>query len=140
MEEIMRSVSRKRSPVRTTVGLFMALFMICATVFAMDLNQQENKISEKLLNEIAGNYEFEYEGQLIVFEFIVEDGNLMTAPEGEVKEALEVQEGKEMTFTAFTPDGMELQFTFARDEEGKITICTVSAAAMGIEVEGKRIK
>ncbi len=136
----MRAVSKKNSSTRITAGLFMVLLMTCSAVFTMDLAKQENKVSEKLLNEIAGNYEFEYEGQLIVFEFIVEDGKLMTAPEGEVKEAMEVLEGQEMTFTAFTPDGMELQFTFARDEEGKINICTVSAPSMGIEVEGKRIE
>lgn len=136
----MRTASKKNSSAEKIAGLFMALLIVCSAVFAIDLNQQEEKASEKLLNEIAGNYEFEYEGQIIVFEFLVEDGKLMTAPEGEVKEAMDPVEGESMAFSAFTPDGMELQFAFARDEEGKITICTVTAPGMGIEVVGKRIE
>jgi hypothetical protein len=45
-----------------------------------------------------------------------------------------------MTFIAYSPTGDEFQFKFARDDEGKITKCTVSVPAMGIEVEGVRIK
>jgi hypothetical protein len=140
MEENMRTVSKKNSNVRMTSILIMALLVLSSSVFTKDLDFQENVANEKLFNEIAGNFEFEYEGQIIVFEFIVEDGKLMAAPEGEVKEALEVVEGKEMSFSAFTPDGMELQFTFARDDEGKITKCTIEAPSMGIVVEGSRIK
>ena len=136
----MRAASKNNSNVGMTVVLIVALLVISSSAFTKELNFQENKVNEKLLKEIAGNFEFEYEGQIIVFEFIVEDGKLMSAPEGEVKEALEVVEGKEMTFSAFTPDGMELQFTFARDDDGKINKCTIEAPSMGIVVEGSRIK
>jgi len=36
--------------------------------------------------------------------------------------------------------GTEYQFKFARDDEGKITKCTASVPAMGLEIEGVKIK
>ena len=102
---------------------------------------QENKVdTEKLYAEIAGSFEFEYEGQYIVFVFTVEDGNLMGAPEGEVLDILQPVEDTDMEFTGFDPNGNEFQFKFARDDDGKITKCTVNVPAEGIEVEGFRIK
>lgn len=102
---------------------------------------QENKVdTEKLYAEIAGSFEFEYEGQYIVFVFTVEDGNLMGAPEGEVLDILQPVEDTDMEFTGFDPNGNEFQFKFARDDDGKITKCTVSVPSEGIEVEGARIK
>lgn len=102
---------------------------------------QEKKIdTEKLYNEIAGSYEFAYEGQSMVFVVILEDGNLKVAPEGEVPDTMQPVEGKEMTFIAYSPTGDEYEFKFARDDEGKITTCTVNIPAMGIVVEGVRIK
>ena len=64
----------------------------------------------------------------------------MGAPEGEAQEEIEPVEGEEMTFVGISPDGMEYQFKFARDDEGKITKCTASIAAMGLEIEGVKIK
>ena len=63
----------------------------------------------------------------------------MAAPEGEVQEALEPVDGEEMSFVGYAPTGDEYRFTFARDDEGKITRCIVSVPAMGIEIEGVRI-
>jgi hypothetical protein len=101
---------------------------------------QSQKADPKLLAEIAGSFEFDYQGEVIVFVFSVKDGDLMTAPEGEPQEAMELIEGEAMKFRAYTPDGMEIHFAFARDDEGKITKCTAIAPDMGIEVEGVRIK
>ncbi len=117
------------------VGIFLVLN---ATSLAQEKNQEEDKAA-KLLAEIAGSYEFEYEGQFIVFVFSIEEGKLMAAPEGEVPEALEPVEGEEMSFVGYAPTGEEYRFMFARDDEGKITHCIVSVPAMGIEVEGVKI-
>ncbi|MGD8536680.1 MAG: hypothetical protein PVF66_12595 [Candidatus Aminicenantes bacterium] len=102
--------------------------------------KQEKQDDAKILAEIEGRYEFEFEGQYIVFVFSVEDGKLMAAPEGEVQEALEPVEGEGLTFMGYAPDGTEFSFVFKKNEDGKITTCKVSVPAMGIEVEGTKIK
>ncbi|UCE21552.1 MAG: hypothetical protein JSV46_04870 [Candidatus Aminicenantes bacterium] len=115
------------------------LLVLNASSLAQE-KKQEKKVSARLLAEIAGNYEFEYEGQYQVFVFSVEDGKLMTAPEGEVQEEIEPVEGEKMTFVGYAPDGREFRFAFERDDKGKISKCKVSIPAMGIEVEGVKIK
>ena len=104
------------------------------------LAQEKTEATENLLKEIAGDYEFEYQGDYIVFVFTLENGNLLGAPEGEAAEILESVEGEEMTFLGYDPDGKEYTFKFARDEGGELTKCTVSVPAMGLEIEGAKIK
>lgn len=129
----------KNSLIGVVLCLSFMLFTFNAASYGQE-KKQEKKVDAKLLAEIAGNYEFEYQGQVIVFAFSVEDGKLIGAPEGEAQEVIEPVEGEEMTFVGYSPDGMEYQFKFARDDEGKITKCTASIAAMGIEIEGVKIK
>ena len=131
-----------------TLKNFLRGVIVCVVGMVLVLNvsslahakKQEEGTGAKVLAEIAGNYEFEYEGQFIVFAFSVEDGKLIGAPEGEVQEELEPVEGEELTFVGYAPDGREFRFKFVRDVEGKITICKLSVPAMGIEVEGTKIK
>ena len=122
--------------------------IVCVVCMLLVLNvsslaqekKQWEKVSAKLLAEIAGNYEFEFQGEYIVFVFSVEDGKLMTAPEGEVQEEMEPVKGEKMTFVGYAPDGREFRFAFERDEKGKISKCKVSVPAMGIEAWGDKIK
>lgn len=131
-----------------TLKNFLGGAIVCVACMLLVLNvsslAQEKKQKEgkeaKVLAEIAGDYEFEYEGQFFVFVFSVEDGKLMGAPEGEVQEELEPVEGEEMTFVGYSPQGDEYRFVFKRDGEGKITKCTAIVPAMGIEIEGTKIK
>jgi hypothetical protein len=128
---------------RSLIGFILCLALVLSVFNGVSFAQekkQEKKPDAKILAEIAGNYEFGYQGQVMVFVFSVEDGKLMGAPEGEVQEVLEPVEGEEMKFVGYSPDGMEYQFKFARDDEGKITKCTAIVPAMGIEVEGVKIK
>ncbi len=120
-------------------GVLTCLAWLLSVVGGMSIAQAKVD-TEKLYSEIAGSYEFEYEGQYWVFEITVEDGNLMGAPEGEVPDILQPVEDTDMKFVGFSPDGTEYQFKFARDDDGKITICTITVPAMGLEVEGARIK
>ena len=101
---------------------------------------QDQKVDLKVLEQISGNYEFEYQGQFMVFAFTVEDGKLMGAPENEDAESMEPMKDKETTFIGVSPDGMEYQFAFKKDTEGKFTICVCNIPDMGIEVEGTRVK
>ena len=122
----------------TIVCVVCMLFVMSVSSLAQENKQQEDKRA-KLLAEIAGNYEFEFEGQFIVFVFSVEEGKLMAAPEGEVPEALEPVEGEEMGFVGYSPTGDEFQIKFERNDEGKIDKCIISVPAMGIEVVGEKI-
>lgn len=120
---------------------FLTLMAITLAFFSTPSWAQEQQAdTEKLLAEIAGNYEFEYEGQYMVFVFTVEDGNLMGSPEGEAAEVMEPVEGEEMTYVGYSPDGTEYQFKFSKDEEGKVSKCLCIVPAMGIEIEGLKIK
>ncbi len=125
---------------KSIFGVLTCLAFLLSVFGGMSLAQEKKVDTEKLYSEIAGSYEFEYEGQYWVFEIKVEDGNLMGAPEGEVPDILQPVEDTDMTFVGFSPDGTEYQFKFARDDDGKITICTITVPAMGLEVEGARIK
>lgn len=125
--------------IAAVICLAFMLFVLNGTSFAGE-EEQEKKSTPELLEEIAGNYEFEYEGQFIVFAFSVEDGKLKGAPEGEAQEELESVQGEEMTFVGYAPDGTEFRFAFKRDVDGKITICKMTIPAEGIEVEGTKIK
>jgi len=94
----------------------------------------------KLYEEIAGNYEYEFEGQVIIIIYSVEDGVLYGNTEGnpEPPSLLEPVEGKELEFTATGDDGNLYEISFLRDEEGKITRSLLST--QGLEIEGVKIK
>ncbi len=125
---------------KSIFGVLTCLAFLLSVFGGMSFAQEKKVDTEKLYGEIAGSFEFDYEGQYIVFEFTVEDGNLMGAPEGEVPDVLRPVEEKDLSFVGFSPDGVEFQFNFARDDDGKITKCTIIVPDMGAEVEGVRIK
>ena len=124
---------------RAIVCVSCMLLVLNVSSLAQEKKQEEGK-GAKVLAEIAGNYEFEYQGQFVVFVFSVEEEKLMGAPEGEVQEELEPVQGEELTFVGYAPDGREFRFVFIKDEDGKIAKCKLSVPAMGIEVEGTKIK
>ena len=102
---------------------------------------QEKTDTAKLYAEIAGDYEFEMEGQVTTLSFYVKDGVLMGRAAGESDEeevTLEPVEGKTMGFTTTNAQGMFIELTFSRDESGKITKCQVNA--MGMIIEGIKIE
>jgi hypothetical protein len=134
-------MSKTRKSVLASAFVFLVSMLLVLNVASLaQEKKQEKQDDAKILAEIEGRYEFEYEGQFIVFMFSVEDGKLMGAPEGEAQEALEPVAGEEMTFVGYSPEGDEFRFVFKRDDEGKITRCIASVPAMGLEIEGTKIK
>ena len=114
-------------------AVIMALIIFNAVSFA-----QEKKDTEKLYAEIAGDYEFEFEGQVDVITFYVEDGVLMGRDSDDDKGTpLEPAEGQEMGFEVTTEEGQFIEITFSRDEKGKITQCILKT--MGMEIPGMKI-
>lgn len=94
----------------------------------------------KLYAEIAGDYEFDLEGQVTIITFLVEDGVLLGTQEGDPDPPtpLDPVEGKELAFEATGEDGQFYEISFSRDEDGKITKCLIITG--GMEVEGVKIK
>ena len=116
-------------------------FFICFALVLFGLNISSfTQDKAKLYAEIAGNYEYEFEGQVIIIIYSVEDGVLYGNTEGnpEPPSLLEPVEGKELEFTATGDDGNLYVISFSRDEEGKITKSLLST--QGIEIEGIKIK
>lgn len=114
--------------------LCFALVLLCLNVstFAQD--------KAKLYEEIAGVYQYEYQGQLIVITYWIEDGLLFATQEGDPDPPakLDQVEGKELVFETTGSDGALYVISFSRDEDGNITKSTL--ATMDIEVEGVKIK
>lgn len=110
----------------------LVLFGLNVSSFAQD--------KAKLYTEIAGDYEYEYEGQVIVIIYSVEDGVLYATQEGdpEPPARLEPVEGKELEFETSGSDGNLYVISFSRNEDGKITKSVM--ATMGIEINGVKIK
>ena len=94
----------------------------------------------KLYEEIAGDYEYEYEGQFIVITYWIEDGALYANQEDvpSPPAKLDPVEGKELVFETTGSDGNLYVISFSRDEDGNITKSTL--ATMDIEIEGAKIK
>jgi len=110
----------------------LVLFGLSVTAFAQD--------KTKLYEEIAGDYEYVYEGQVIIISYSVEDGILYATQEGdpEPPSRLDPVEGKELEFETTGGDGNLYVISFSRDQEGKITKSIL--ATMDIEIEGVKIK
>lgn len=110
----------------------LILFGLSITSYAQD--------KAKLYGEIAGDYEYEYEGQLIIITYSVEDGVLYATQEGdpEPPSRLDPVEGKELEFETTGGDGNLYVISFSRDEEGKFTKSILST--MDIVIEGVKTK
>ena len=74
----------------------------------------------------------------MVITFAEEDGKLMAAPQGQEAVEIEPVEGDDMKFDVTTPEGQYYEIVFAKDESGKVNLCTL--ITMGMEVEGVRVK
>ena len=88
---------------------------------------------------LCGDYEFEFEGQVMVISFWEEDGRLMAAPEGESAEEINPMEGEELKFDVTVSDnGQYYEIEFVKNDQGEIDTCIMRV--MGMEIEGTRIK
>jgi len=117
------------------------LIFICISLALSGFNVASfSQEKTKLYDEIAGDFEYEYEGQVIVITYWVEEGILYATQEGDPgpPSRLDPVEGKELEFETTGGDGNLYIIRFSRDEEGKITNSVL--ATMDIEVEGIKIK
>ena len=119
----------------------LALICMCFVLILSGLNVTAlAQDKTKLYTEIAGEYEYDLEGQAIIIIYTVEDGKLYGSSEGDPgpPSLLEPVEGQELAFTATGDDGNLYEISFSRDADGKITKSLL--ATQGIEIEGVKIK
>lgn len=115
-------------------SITLVLFICNAASFA-----QEKTDTQNLYAEIAGDYEFDFEGQVDVITFFVKDGVLMGRDSDDDEGTpLEPVEGKALGFEATSDEGQMFEITFSRDENGKITKCQL--VTMGMELQGVKLK
>lgn len=127
---------------RTKICLIVTVAGLGALLlgFSPGYPDQEKRIDPRLLEEIAGRFEFHFDGGSQVIVFSHKDGTLMAGLEGELPNELRPIDAGKLTFVATPPEGPEYHYRFLRDGDGKINRCHGSISSMGIEAEGTRIK
>lgn len=90
------------------------------------------------LEDLAGDYFFEFEGQTRTFRFSVDQDRLFAAPLGETPEEIKPVKDQPLTFDVVTAeDGTYYLIKFDRNEKGIVDTCTLTVA--GMEIVGKKI-
>jgi len=93
---------------------------------------------KKLLAEIVGDYNFEFQGQALMVQFTEQDGKLFGAPPGETPEEIKPVEGKPLGFdVTVSTNGEYYELQFVRNDKGVIDKCVMSV--QGMVVEGYKI-
>jgi len=117
---------------RSTFGACVALMM--SVVLCRGLWAQDKPVdTKKLYNEIAGNYEFQVEGQIMVINFFEKDGKLYGAPVGETPEEILPVKGSPLKFEVFvSANGQLYQLEFIRNEKDVIDKCILRVGGMEI--------
>jgi hypothetical protein len=112
---------------------------VLAQVAAPPAAQDKPVDMKKLIAEIVGDYDFSFQGQSLLVQFIEQDGKLFGAPPGETPEEIRPVEGKPLCFdvtVAASGDYYELQFV--RNGQGVIDKCIMSV--QGMVIEGSKIE
>jgi len=117
-----------------------ALFLLTAGLLFPSLSSSQEKAdAQKIYADIAGTYEFSYEGQSLILIFFVKDG-LLYGKEQLDPEDVEIKplDLEKLKFEATVQsNGRYYEIGFFRDEEGKVNKCHLSTA--GIELDGERV-
>ncbi len=124
---------------RMFVGPVLSLLAACL-IFPLSASSQAQADVQKVYADVAGTYEFVYEGQSLTIVFHVSDGRLygreeMGSEDAEIK-PLDLNELKFETTVQST--GQYYEIGFSRDEGGKVNKCRLVTG--GIEIEGQRLK
>jgi hypothetical protein len=117
----------------------MATFLLITCAFSLGQEKTEEELKEKYA-PILGEYEFVAGGGSDIIRFYIEDGALW-ADSGDGRPVTLEPAGDEIfSFTAQDPISGEFKIIFMKDDQGEYSICHISNAAMGLELEGIKIK
>jgi hypothetical protein len=116
------------------------VFLVSGSLFAQE--KSDDALTKKYA-PILGEYEFDLTdmgGDVQVLTFHVTDGNLWVDSGDGDPAICEPVEGQDLEFTAESSDGQTFEIRFGKDDEGKVTTCTINIVAMSLEIEGTKIK
>jgi hypothetical protein len=127
----------KKTLLKTATAL---LAVACLAALAVPAAAQDKPVDmKKLLAEIAGDYDFSFQGQSLLVQFMESDGKLYGAPPGETPEEIRPVEGKPLCFdVTLASNGDYYELQFVRNDQGVIDKCVMTA--QGMVVEGYKIK
>jgi len=113
-----------------------ALLLLAAAVPVVAQDKPEDM--KKIIAEIVGDYEFAYQGQVMVIQFTEKDGKLFGAPVGETPEEIKPIAGKPLFFDVTTAEeGQYYELQFVRNDKGVVDKCIMNT--MGASIEGIKI-
>ncbi len=117
----------------------LALLAVCF-LLPLGAGAQAQADAQKVYADVAGTYEFIYEGQSLVIVFHVQDGKLYGREESDDEEVeIKLVDLAALKFeTTVQSTGQYYEIGFARDEAGKVTKCRLATG--GIEIDGTRLK
>lgn len=117
----------------------LTLILISAAVYTGSQTQDKPVDAKKILEEIAGDYDFDFQGQAMLINFFEKDGKFFGAPVGETPEEILPVKGSLLKFEVTPGGGVQLyELEFVRNEKGVIDKCTLKT--MGMEMIGiKRV-
>ena len=126
---------------RTGMVAVPVLFLLTACLLIPSLaGAQEKADVQKVYADVAGTYEFPYEGQTLVLIFFVKD-NLLYGKEQGDSEDVEVKplDLETLKFEATVQGtGSYYEIGFSRDEAGKVNKCQLTTS--GIVIDGTRVE
>ena len=109
----------------------LTLILISAAVPAGSQTQDKPVDTKKILEEIAGDYDFDFQGQAMLINFFEKDGKLFGAPVGETPEEILPVKGSLLKFEVTPGGGGQLyELEFVRNEKGVIDKCSLKTAGM----------
>ncbi|MFC1493140.1 hypothetical protein ACFL6O_04205 [candidate division KSB1 bacterium] len=134
----MYTLSKTRE-ILTFMFTFLCIFIINSRSFAQTEDKKTDTV--KLYSEIAGEWELDVGGRLIPFKLVLENDKLYfdAGIEGLDHEEMIPVEDEDMKFESVDPNGDDVEFTFKRDEAGKISGCTVYIPSRDVEAEAVKI-
>jgi hypothetical protein len=118
-----------------------AVFLLAACLVApLVAGAQAAADAQKIYADVAGTYEFSYEGQILVVHFYVRDGRLYGAEASDSGEAeIKPLDLEKLKFETTVPSsGQYYEIGFGRDETGKVSKCQLISS--GIVIDGTRVK
>ena len=132
-----------RKNLSLVLAVTFLLAVVAGPVFAQaaapTASQDKPVDMKKLLAEIVGDYNFEFQGESLTVQFIEQDGKLFGAPPGETPEEIQPVEGKPLCFDiTLAQNGTYYELQFVRNDQGVIDKCVMSV--MGMVVEGYKLK
>ena len=98
--------------------MVLGLILMSAAVYAASQAQDKPVDTKKLYAEMAGDYDFDFQGQAMVINLFEKDGKLFGAPVGETPEEMMPVKGSLMKFEITPPGGQLYELEFVRNEKG----------------------